>query len=287
MTAKGLKKEPFISKVEDIYDLPENSFILRITDESCQICVYNGIDEKDWVLVSNVVDLKNNLFVAAEGIIKPERCGTLYYIDSFYCEDIYSEQALDIVKNWVLFQKNPKLQHNIIEFIQATFAPLYILYLKHTEQLHCIFVPVQQYFKIGKYADKTPWENRNISHFKTRLDKLIPEEHITYIGHLPEALMDKPVFFTAGNYSHLETDQILKSEPCLYRANCGGNIKLAGKSQCKKKFIVDAGASYKGNGVNAKKEEALVIANHLKKLYPDYSFVPTNGRNAIGNGYSF
>lgn len=287
MKVNDLKREEFISKISDIYDISEESFILRITEETAQTGIYRGVTENGCILLSNVVDLKCNMFFANEGILKPDRSGELYHIDSFYCEDIYSEEAISIVKSWVLFQKTPRLQHKILEFVQSTFAPQYILYLKRTDQLTHIFIPIQQYFKIGKYADKSRWEDKNLHTFRSQLDKLIQEEHITYIGHLPEAITDKPVFFSAGNYSHLETDQIFKSKPCLYRSNCGGNIKLSSVTSRRKKFIVDAGASYKGNGVNARKEEATIIASHLRKLYPDYLFEPTAGRGAIGTGYSF
>ncbi|MFW6364957.1 MAG: hypothetical protein ACOC2H_00625 [Spirochaetota bacterium] len=282
-----LVKQDFVSRIGDIIDVPEDSFVLRITDETSQTAMYRGMTDDGCLLLSNVIELKSNLFIASDGVVRPERFGELYLMDSFYCEDIYSEQALDTVINWSLFQNTPRMQRRMLSFVKEAFAPMYVLYLKRTDQMHRLFVPVQQRFRIGRYALKPRWEDANLAKFKTQLETLVREKHITYVGHLPESLTDTPVFFTAGNYSHLETDRIFHDEPCLYRANCGGNIKLAREDESAKCFVVDAGASYKGNGVNASREEASVVAGYLKELFPDYVFVPASGRGAVGTGYSF
>jgi hypothetical protein len=287
MKKSEIINQDFVTPITDINEVHKDSFIIRIIDDTVQTAFFKHIGSNGNIFVVNVVDLTENSFCASEGLLKPERQGDLYLFESFYCEDIFSEQALSIITNWSLFQHFVNLQSQMLEFVKNTFAPTFILYLKQTEQLHYLFVPIQQYFKIGRFSDKSRWEDKNAVNFKNQLDHLTQDEHLTFVAHLPQTIVDRSIFFTAGNYSHLETDMKLKSEPCLYNTNCGGNIMLADIESEHKKFVVDAGASYKGNGVNATVEEASLIVEYLNKIYPDYDFIPAAGRGAIATGSRF
>lgn len=288
MIFKNILKEDFIYRIDSTKDfIAEDSYIIRVSGNKIQIGTAASYFEEDSLILKNVINIKNNEYFAEEGILKLSGEDKIYIIDSFYNGDTDSKKALHIITNWALYVKNTSLQKKIITFVKETFAPKFVLYLKDQGELNRIFIPIQQKFQIGKFSPNINWEESNLIDFKNNLETLLANDYVTYMGHIPKHGFEKPMFFSTGKISHLETDMRLKDKPYLYNTNCGGNIKFLEEKDNRKFFLVDAGASYKGPGVNATEEDALEVINNLKKLYPEFCFIPTSGRNAIGTQYSF
>jgi hypothetical protein len=281
-----LSKQDFIFTVPQGDPIESGAFIIREGNGFAQMARFVGYDEQGFKL-ENVIDLNDNAFVASQGILRPGRDDTIYVINSRYGNDDQSHIALDIVKRSALYERHPAAQRQIIDFVKAAFAPRFILFLEEINSLHYVFIPIQQRFRIGRYAVKDKWENLNTTKFRDMLDRLIQNEYLTYMGYIPMGTTAKPIFFSLGTETHLETDLKLKREPFLYPSNCGGNIKLHKVKDDMKYFLVDAGSSYKGNGVNSKLEDAESVSVFLKSMYPQHQFIPVEGRGAIGSKYSF
>jgi hypothetical protein len=285
MLLKNLKDQKFLvsARKEDIH---EGDFILRDGKNTAHIARFHSMDD-DAMILENVIDIKANSFITERGLLIPAEEDSLYTFNSAWSKDDDSHIALEIVHKWALFTELPRMQKHILKFITSSFAPAFIIYLKETDALKHVFIPVQQRLRIGRFSEKVIWEDLNIHRFHGMLEELIQNEHITYMGYLPQGIARRPMFFSNGIVTHLETDMKLKNEPFLYPSNCGGNIKFLKEHQNRKYFLVDAGASYKGNGVKSTLEEANNISVYLKKLYPEYRFIPVEGRGAIGSRFSF
>ncbi len=287
MTVERLKKQNFIIKIETNDMIPENSFLLRTNKKTAQIGFFKKYHDEKTIILKNVIDIHKNEYFAEEGILQLNGEDEIYLIDSFYGKDIFTEKALNLITNWALFSKYINYQPSIINFVRTSFAPKLILWMKEEGLLSCVFIPIQQKFRIGRFAEKNKWEDVNRNSFKSKLDTLSENDYLTYIGYLPQHIIEAPMFFSTGKISHIETDLRLKKEPFLYNSNCGGNIKFLNQKRDSKYFLVDAGASYKGQGVNATKEDACDVIAHLKKMYPEYNFLPASGRNALGANCTF
>lgn len=287
MSLKNFIKTEDVLKVEIGEYIPEDTYLIRINNSKIQTGTVESYCDEESLVLKNVINASNNSFFAEEGILKISSTDELYIINSFYNNNPESKKALHLITNWALYVKHANIQKNILSFVKETFPPALINFMKENGELNRIFIPIQQKFKIGKFAPKKNWDLINRKEFKSSLENLLHNDYVTYMGHIPRHGFEKPMFFTTGKISHLETDIRLKDKPYQFSTNCGGNIKFIEEKDNKKYFLVDAGASYKGPGVNATKDDALEVIDYLKKLYPEFHFVPTNGRNAIGTQYSF
>jgi hypothetical protein len=285
MLLKNLKDQGILVSAR-IKDIHEGAFILREGENAIHIARFHSRDD-DALVLENVIDINANIFITERGLLIPAEEDSLYVFDSEWAKDDLSKSALEIVHNWALFTELPRMQKHILRFITNSFAPAFIVFLKEMDELKHVFIPTQQRLRIGRFSEKVIWEELNINRFHGMLQELIPNEHITFMGYLPQGIARRPMFFSNGIVTHLETDLKLKKEPFLYPSNCGGNIKFLKEHQNQKYFLVDAGASYKGNGVKSTLEEANDISAYLKKLYPEFRFIPVEGRGAIGSRFSF
>jgi len=105
----------------------------------------------DGVVVKNVIDLKNNSFIAAEGIIYPDKDDILYYYVTSFATSPKASKAMKIIYEWPLYQKHQELSLHIEQFVKTAFVPEQILEFQKNDTLQTLFVPIQQYFRIGRY----------------------------------------------------------------------------------------------------------------------------------------
>jgi hypothetical protein len=285
MLLKNLKDQKFLVSAR-WEDIPEGAFIFRQGKDTAHIARFHSRDD-DALILENVIDMNATNFITDRGLLIPADHDKLYLFDSVWAKDEDSQNALGIVQRWLLYRELPHMQKHIIKFVTNSFAPAFIIFLEEMEALKHVFIPVQQRLRIGRFSEKVLWEELNIHRFHSMLKDLVPNQHITYMGYLPQGIARRPMFYSNGIITHLETDMKLKNEPFLYPSNCGGNIKFLKEHQNRKYFLVDAGASYKGNGVKSTLEEANAIIGYLKKLYPEFRFIPIEGRGAIGSRCSF
>jgi hypothetical protein len=115
------------------------------------------------------------------------------------------------VADWSLLRKHPELRDRILSFAAAVFSPEQVLEMKKTDTLQKLFVPIQQRFAIGKYAERVDWRKRMVDAFRERLESLHPGDHLTYIANIPEGAIRPPSFFSAGTKPHQETHWILQT----------------------------------------------------------------------------
>ncbi|MBN1501355.1 MAG: hypothetical protein JW982_14440 [Spirochaetes bacterium] len=287
MLITNLKQQNFVRKVESGQIIPDNSYILRINKNTAQLGSFRSYHDENTVILRNVIDLINNEYITDEGILRSDKSDELFLIESCYAKNIQTDKALNMIYNWALFAKYKSYQPGILNFVKTTFSPEFILWAKKEGYLSCIFIPIQQKFKIGRFSQNSRWEDINKIDFKTKLETLTENDYLTYIGYLPQHIIEDPMFYSTGKISHIETDLRLKKAPFLYNSNCGGNIKFLNEKRNARYFLVDAGASYKGKGVNATKEHACDVIAHLKKMYPEFYFLPASGRDALGVNCTF
>lgn len=287
MILEQLKNEGLITLCQKGEEMQNGTIVLRDGRNSLQTGKFSAYDEDDGLILENVIDLNTSEVFAERGILRPGEDDTLYRFNSQFGDDIYSREAIAILKKWSLYKQYSQLQQAMTAFVCSAFSPEYVMFLEKNELLNLLFVPIQHQFKIGRFIQKEKWEDINLRKFRKTLNTLIENQYITYMGYLPSSKTVTPMFYTIGNDTHLETDTKLKNEPFIHTSNCGGNIKLVKHEENEKIFAVDAGSSYKGNGANSSAKEASGIANHLKRMYPEYNFVPVSGRGATGTLLNF
>jgi hypothetical protein len=286
MINEMLYEKDLLIRHADARSIKDGTFIMRRSDSLEQSALLSTQNDGTF-FARNIIDLNENEFVAGQGIIHPDTDDEIYEVNSEYGNNSDTSAALAVISRSALFERYESLRDEILTFVQSAFAPKYILFLKKNDALHNIFIPIQQRFRIGRFAVRDKWENLNSERFHKMLDRLIKNEYVTYMGYLPHGTSVKPVFYSLGTETHLETDLNLKKEPFLYTSNCGGNIKLHMVKGDTKYFLVDAGSSYKGNGVKTSLDEAQDVSESLAALYPKHHFIPVEGRGAIGSHCTF
>jgi len=241
----------------------------------------------DGIIVKNVIDLKNHSFVAAEGIIRPDKEDVFYYYATSFATSPKASKAMKIIYEWPLYQKHQELSLHIEQFVKTTFVPEQILEFQKNDNLKAIFIPIQQYFRIGRYKERRNIERVCYEKFKFWLDTLRVGEHITYLASVAATSTHTPKFYSAGTKPHEVTHHYLEQEEFAFNPTHGGHIKLHAIVDGKKQFIVDAGSNYIGRGVKTTLFTAKQIATALKKAYPEYEFIPLAGRDAFGVQQSY
>jgi hypothetical protein len=282
MILQEIFKQDFIVEVKNFSEIREGSFILiKGAGElhSARLVMHKG----KALIVENVIDLIEGNFVAEQAVLQSASGEAIYRVVSDYSDEDDAHSVSAILARSALFHRYPYLHRTLADFVKAAWPPKLVLFLDRIDSLKSIFVPIQQRFRIGRFSVDQKWDHANARHFREMLERLIPNEYITYMGYIPQGRNCSPVFFSEGTATHLETDMKLKKEPFLYTSNCGGNIKLQKDDAGEKIFLVDAGSSYKGNGVNALIEDASWVSDYLRSLYPEFRFIPVSGRGAVGS----
>jgi hypothetical protein len=279
--------ESYWQKIDSVDDIKQGTILLRINNnlKKKQQCVFLQYD--GGIIVKNVIDHNNNSLVAAEGIIYPHKEDVFFKAISTFATSPLASKSLKIIYEWPLYQKHQELSLHIEQFVTTTFVPEQILDYKKKDNLKAVFVPIQQYFRIGKYKERRNIERVCYEKFKFWLDSLRPGEHITYLASVAGISSHTPKFYSAGTKPHEVTHHYLEQEEFAFNPTHGGHIKLNAIADGKKQFLVDAGSNYIGRGVKATLYTAKQVATALKKAYPEYEFIPLAGRGAFGVEQSY
>ncbi|HOP63551.1 MAG TPA: hypothetical protein PK358_03620 [Spirochaetota bacterium] len=267
-------------------EIPARSVIRRINSGKDQQGFFTGEDESGGYILVNVIDLADSSYLADAGIIRPDKTDSLYYYTGGFSQGPDSRAALDILQSWALYGKNPGMQKPMAEFMKTSFTPEYILYLKKTDSLNTLFIPMQQKLKIGRFREQVNPDALRKEKFREHLKTLKPGEHMTYIAMVPSTSTYDPKFYSIGTKPHEETHFVLKSESFNFKPTHGGHIK-AEKNPGGVIFYVDAGSNYIGKGVKTKLETAESVVKALRREYSGYRFVPIEGRGAFGTEQSY
>jgi len=240
----------------------------------------------DRLVLREVIDLAAGEYAAAEGLLSLGEGDMLYLHAHGFASSPLRSQALQVVSDWSLFKKHPELHDAVLSFVAACYSAEQIVEMKKTDTLQKLFVPIQQRFAIGKYAEKIDWKKRSVDGFRERLETLYPGDHLTYLASVPDGTIKPPAFFSAGTKPHQETHWILQNEPFSFNPTHGGHIKLASE-RGGKTLLVDAGSNYVGRGNKTTLVTATAVVDALYRLYHGYYFIPVEGRGAFGTEQSY
>lgn len=238
-------------------------------------------------VVEDVIDLVQHEYLAEAGIIRPGPGEQLYQYDSVFGEDPLSREALDTLSGWSLYKEHPELRNEITQFVRRAFSPSQIKDWKRKESLRSLFVTIQHRFRIGRHREKTDWNKVRLERFGEALRSLHSGKHMTYVAFIPRDSSHEPMYFTIGTKPHLETSKQLEREPFAFRPNHGGHIKCVEEVEGVKVVLVDAGSNDLGAGMHTPLAIAEMVAEGLKRLYPDLDYRPVPGREAFGLQQSY
>lgn len=273
-------------RIEPGSELAEGSVVRRINDEKDQQGAFMRYDDTGGLVMVNVVDMKNNSFAAEAGILRCEVGDCLYRFTTGFANSPASSDALDILMEWALFMKHPQLQDAMKYFFTTAFVPEQVLYLKKTDDLKQIFVPLQQKFKIGKFVEVVDWDKVRYERFMEQLYQLDAGDHLTYVAMIPQTSSYKPLFYSIGTKPHQTTAESLKSEPFSFKPSHGGHIKCM-ENEEGVILLVDAGSDFLGKGLKTPLRDAELVVKGLKQVYPSFYYKPLEGRGAFGSEQSY
>lgn len=284
---KYLIEHDIIIPIEDDKKLKKGNIVRRVSDEKDQQGIYVDHDDKDGLILVNVIDMKNCAFAAEAGLLRHTKDDNLYVFTKSFTKNSISNKAREVLYNWSLFKKHKELQASMSVFLEHGYAPQQILDFDKTDNLKYLFIPLQEKFKIGRFEEKINWELERKERFKFHLDQLQQGEHITYVALIPPNISYSPLFYSIGTKPHETTVFSLQGEPFSFKATHGGHIKSLGTVKNKKKFLVDAGSKYLGKGVKSPINVAESICKAMARIYKDYIFTAIEGRGAFGSGQSY
>jgi len=267
-------------------DTPSKSIIRRMNKEKVQQGVFTGMDDSGGYILVNVIDIADSSYLADAGIIRPAKGDTLYRFTTSFSSSKNSAAAMEILEAWALYIKHPEFQKPMTEFMKTSFTPEHILYLKKTDSLNTLFIPMQQKLKIGRFRETVNPEVIRKERFKEQLKNLKAGDHITYIAMIPQTSTYDPKFYSIGTKPHEETHLSLRSESFNFKPTHGGHIKAEKKGDGMI-YYVDAGSNYIGKGVKTKLETAESVAKAMSREYSAYRFIPLEGRGAFGTEQSY
>jgi hypothetical protein len=261
--------------------------VRRIGGGKDQQGLFTRYDDNGSMILVHVIDPSKGEFIAEAGLLTLKKGDKLYrYTDSFAISPV-SVDALQLLRQWPLYIQHPELHSAIEFFVTTAYVPSQILALRERDEMAVLFIPIQQKFRIGRFEEKTDWSRVRKELFRSALDTLRDGEHITYLAQVPQTQSSSPLFYTAGTKPHYETHMCLLAEPYGFNPSHGGHILFEKPESAKKRFIVDAGSQYKGKGVKTPLHVAKEVSDALSRTYPDFEFVPVEGRGAFGTGQSY
>lgn len=241
----------------------------------------------DGIVVAEVVDLLTPAFVAEAGLLTLHPSDQLLEHTETFKTSSHAEAARRVIEDWVLFKEPSSPQQQIMEFVEKAYSPAQILDFSRHDQLKLIFVPIQQKFKIGRFADKPNPRKERIERFRGMIEALNNGKHLTYLAFIPGEQISEPMFYSIGTKPHRETLKVLEREAFGFRPNIGGHIKIVSGEDEPRVYIVDAGSNEFSVGVRTPLSEAEKVTDAMKKLYPEYEFRPVPGRDAYGVQQSY
>ncbi len=256
--------------------------LLRVHPEKIQQGRVVALEDGSIVL-ENILDLKEPGFLAEMARLKPTDQDHLYLYPKTFADSDHSEEALKIVTQWPLFKNSPKLQESMQEFVESSYSPEQILFLKNHDRLRELFIPLQQRFKIGKFDPNQDPGVMVFKKFKEMLEGLASGKYLSYVAFIPKESVAKPLFYSAGTKIHQDMMKLLNKEIFAFRPNYGGHIRaMNGMDEPVRKFAVDAGSNDLGMGTKTSIETARLITKELSELFPEHEFVPFAGQDAYG-----
>lgn len=260
--------------------------IRRINSTKDQQGGFTGVDDNGGLILVNVIDNLNTCFLAEAGVIKPSGDDTLFCYTSTFPGNRKRPAAMELLRTWPLYIRNPGLHPAMEEFFTRSFCPEHILFMQKNNMLDAVFVPLQQKLKIGRYMETVNWDLVRKEKFLYRLRELKHGEHMTYIAMIPQTSSYSPKFYSIGTKPHEETHLSLRSEGFNFKPTHGGHIKAEQKNESLV-YYVDAGSNFLGKGVKTRLETAESIVKGLRKEYRDFVFIPLEGRGAFGTEQSY
>ncbi len=278
-----------LTPVDSVQSLKPGDIIVRWGDAKKQQGVFQSLtDTNDGLIVTDVIDLSEGSYLTEAGIIRQTPDDKIYKVENTFQTSGVSNQAREILKNWVLFTKLPALQKDLQNFVESCYFPEQLTYWKNTHQLSRLFIPLQQKFKIGKHAQKIDYEKELAKRFGEMLSQLYSGKHLTYVAFVPREANKLARFYSIGTKPHLETKANLRDEPGGFNPNQGGHIAVISKDdETPKRFLVDAGSYDIGSGMQTSLAIAEMVTNAMKKAYPQFEFKPVAGRGAHGTQQSY
>lgn len=279
----------YLQEIQDYKTLAAGTVVRRVAGEKDQQGAFVRVtDENDGIIIAEVLDLKTGEYLAEAGIVRPAAGDKLYAHNTRFDGGDKSNEALEIVRSWVLFRDHPALQKDIYDFVQTAFSPAQLLTWKKEDSLKFLFVPVQQRFKIGRFKEKIDYDKVRLDRFRDQLANLQSGKHMTYVAFIPREGSHMPMFYSIGTKPHLETMKVLEREPYAFRPNHGGHIKCVSEEPGEpKRFLVDAGSNDLGAGMHTSLATAEMIVENMLQLYGDFEYKPVPGRDAFGIQQSY
>ncbi len=276
-----------IVPVEDTAVLIKGNIIRRTGSGKDQQGIFMCRDDADGLVIVNVVNMKDITFEAEAGILRPAVDDKLYVFTRSFSSDKISRTARKILEQWPLYAKNSHLQIQMMSFMEHAFAPEQIIDFEKTGNLHYLFIPLQQKYKIGKCEQKINWSIERKNRFIWHVSHMRIGDHITYVAAIPRNKIEAPLFYSLGTQPHESTVLSLKAEPFNFRPDAGGHIKLIGETDSVRRFMVDAGSSFLGSGKKTSIDKAQLVVSSLKRILRGNEFIPVAGRGAFEDGQSY
>ncbi len=277
---------PYLKKITSVQDVKPGDVIRRVSHDMSkdqQGGAAGYTEDGSGIIVTDVVDLKNNSFLTEGGIIRPSENDTLFIHTSSFGADPASDKALEIITDWTLFREHPALQQSVIAFVKGSYSPAHIMDMKKNENMSALFVPIQEKFSIGRFKAKVDYEKELLARFYKQLDSLYEDAHLTYVAFIPREKNKASRFFSIGTKPHLETQKACLEAPGGFKPNQGGHLKIISReNERPKRFLVDAGSYELGGGQFTSLAIAEMVTDAMKENFPDFEFVPTAGRGAYG-----
>lgn len=281
-----LLEKKLIRQVETGEELPSRSVLRRINKGKEQQGGFTGLDDTGGYILVNVIDIADSSYLADAGIIRPSKEDSLFVFTTGFNATPSSAAAMEILASWPVYQKNPELQRPMAEFMKTSFTPEHILYLKKTDSLDTLFIPMQQKLKTGRFRETVNPEAVRKEKFREHLKNLKAGEHMTYIAMIPQTSTYDAKFYSIGTKPHEETHISLRSESFNFKPTHGGHIRAERKGDGMI-YHVDAGSNYIGKGVKTKLETAESVVKSLSREYSGFRFIPLEGRGAFGTEQSY
>jgi hypothetical protein len=280
------ESKEYLKVAEDPDTIQPGQIIRRINSGKDHQGRFTGKDDNNGFILVNVIDLSAPSYAAPAGIIRHSPGDIFYFSTETFQNSLKTGEAMDIITRWPLYSRHPELQSQIIDFARTSYSPAQIVEMAEIDELHRLFIPIQEKLRIGRFETKEDPEQNRYSNFSNLLKNLKPGEHITYLAMIPSTKSFKAKFYSIGTKPHEETLMSLRSESFNFKPTHGGHIKSV-KSGDGIILHVDAGSSFIGKGVKAKLDTAAKIAHALKKEYKDFTFKPLEGRGAFGTEQSY
>jgi hypothetical protein len=276
-----------IVPVKDSAVLIKGNIIRRTGNGKDQQGIFMCRDDKDGLVIVNVINMKDITFEAEAGILRPASDDKLYVFTRSFTADKISHAARIILEQWPLYAKHPALQVNMMSFMEHAFAPEQIIDFEKTGNLHYLFIPMQQKYKIGRCEQKVNWSLERKNRFIWHVSNMRMGDHITYVAAIPRNKIEAPLFYSLGTQPHESTVLSLKAEPFNFKPDVGGHIKCIEETETGKGLLVDAGSSFLGLGKKTRIDKAQMVATALKRIFKYNDFIPVAGRGAFEDGQSY